>query len=216
MRIATFEMGRWVAGAVAENKGEKNVSGRRKQAGFSLIELLVTLAVMTILMVAIPVASGFLPEIRINKAARTLAQDIRQARALAIKNGKDVIVTFDYTNDQIAIYSDANLDGIEIGDLVRQKSLSDYGDRVDFRAVTTYGVDGQTVSAPVQMGSTSAPIAVTFRPNGIARNFGVIYLAPADNSNAQLGRAIQIFATGKVKTWRYDGDTPTTPWEAWL
>jgi len=186
------------------------------QAGFSLIELLITIAVMAILLATVPLATDLMPHLRINKATRALAQDLRQARSLAIKNGKDVIVTFDPTTSQVAVYSDADLDGIETGDLVRQKALSDYGDRVAFRAVTTLGVDGQTVTAAIQMGNTSSPIAVTFRPNGTARDFGSIYLAPSDDSHSDLGRAIQILATGKVKTWRYDGDNASEPWEGWL
>jgi len=184
--------------------------------GFTLVELVITLAVAMILIAAFPVARGALPEIRVNSFARGLAQELREARAMSLVHGTDVIVTFDLSNSIISIYSDNDLDGIELADLVRSKKMSDYGTSVQIHAVTTTGVDGEAISSPIKFGETYNPIAVTFRPNGSASNIGVIYLAPITSSNIELGRAIEVLSTGKINTWKYNINGSPGPWERWL
>ena len=187
-----------------------------RQSGFTLAELIVAIGVASIILAAFPVARAFLPEIRVNNAARALAQDIREARSMAVKSGSDVIVTFDLENRQIDFYADSDLDGIQISDLFRSRRLPEYGKEIIFQAVTTTGVDGQTITASVMMGNTSDPIAVTFRPNGSAVNVGVIYLRPATVQKNEMGRAVEVLSTGMVSCWRYDISGSPGPWKKWL
>jgi prepilin-type N-terminal cleavage/methylation domain-containing protein len=190
---------------------------KRRDAGFTLIELLVVISIVGILLSAIPVARGYMPELQINKATRALAQDLRDARALAVRNGNDVIVAFYVAEGQILIYNDEAYDGLQVYDLVRTHSLAYYGGGVLFAAVTSTGIDGTTITQVVKMGGTSNPIAVTFRANGAAVNPGVLYLAPArDGSPVELGRAVEILSTGKVQSWKFDVTGSPGPWKKWL
>jgi hypothetical protein len=90
------------------------------------------------------------------------------------------------------------------------------GGEVVFAAVATTGTDGAAIAQAVKMGSTSDPIAVTFRANGSAVNPGAIYLAHATEPRVELGRAIEILSTGKVDTWRYSVSGSPGPWMKWI
>jgi prepilin-type N-terminal cleavage/methylation domain-containing protein len=73
----------------------------REQArtALTLIELLLTLAVLGILAaILIPQLSGDLPE-RLNAAAQVVSTDLDYARALAVANSTSYAITFDPTNN---------------------------------------------------------------------------------------------------------------------
>jgi len=187
---------------------------RNSRSGFSLLELVITLAIISIMMAGFPVARSMLPDVKINSAARGLGQEMREARALAVKHSNDVIVSF--VGNQINVYSDTELDGIELSDLVLSHPLEYYGTGAVFRAVATTGIDGQPIAAAVKMGGTSNPVAVTFRANGAAMNTGVIYLGPSDSTRLDLGRAIEINSLGRVVLWKYDATGSPGPWKKYL
>jgi len=189
---------------------------RNNQTGFTLIELMITVAVAMILIAAFPVARGAMPEIRVNKYARSLAQDLRAARAMAVEQGTDVIVAFDLNQSRVNYYLDNERDGIEVSDLARSRLFSDYGIAVSITAVTTSGIDGAIITSPIKFGATSSPIAVTFHANGSATNVGVVYLAPVGTTNNETGRAVEVLSTGKVSTWKYDITGSLGPWKKWL
>jgi prepilin-type N-terminal cleavage/methylation domain-containing protein len=186
-----------------------------RQNGFTLIELLITILIAGILMAAVPLARGFMPTLHVNSAGRGLAQEMRQARALAVQRGYDVSVVIDVVQKQVRVYGDSELDGIELADLIHSHSFSYYGGGFEFRAVTDTGVDGGTISGAINLGGTNPPM-VTFRANGSAHDTGVIYLAAERSSRIELGRAIEILSTGWVQTWTYDGTGSPGPWKKWL
>lgn len=189
---------------------------RSSHKGFTLIELLISMAIGMIMIAAFPVMRGYVPEIQVNGAARSLAQDLREARSMAVQHGNDVVVAFRVEEGRIDFYSDSELDGIEIGDLIRSRPFIYYGSGVEYVPVTTTGVDGQNITAPIKFGSTSDPITLTFRANGSAINTGVIYLKPITSDNNSLGRAIEVYNTGTVITWHYQITGTPGPWEKWL
>lgn len=192
------------------------MSRRQTQRGFTMVELLIVIAMAGIALSLVPFARDYVPELQVNRATRAVAQDLRDARSMAVKSSCDVIVTFDTAEGIVRYYADVDFDGLEVADLVRSRMTSDYADGVDFKTVTTSGVDGMAIAAPVKMGSTSSPIAVTFRPNGAVRDGGVIYLAPLKSIKADLGRAVEVLATGRVQTWHFDFDSSPGPWRKWL
>lgn len=84
--------------AARMRRGAAQAPATRHQGGFTLVEMMVTLAVMAImasLLGAIYVAK--LPDRRLASAARSLAGDLRMARSLAVANDKPYFVCFSGT-----------------------------------------------------------------------------------------------------------------------
>lgn len=71
-------------------------------AGFTLLELLVVLAVIGVILAAIP---GFMlrgsPSTDVEAAARVIADDLRRARSRAVLENRDQVVTVDVENNRI-------------------------------------------------------------------------------------------------------------------
>jgi prepilin-type N-terminal cleavage/methylation domain-containing protein len=77
---------------------------RTGEAGFTLTELLVVLAIIGLMIAAAPfVFRTALPSTRSLAAARTLAQDLRIARGAAIAQGATAGVTFDTAAQTYAV-----------------------------------------------------------------------------------------------------------------
>ena len=67
--------------------------GRRYRAGFTLIELMIVVALISILTaIGIGMSSDLIPRFRTRQAARTFASKVNECRALAIRSGKECSV----------------------------------------------------------------------------------------------------------------------------
>lgn len=81
------------------------------KAGFSLIELIITMAIVTILMsIASFMAWQLLPNIRLKSAARDLFGNMQQARLLSVKNQITVAIVFDQPNNLYALCTSSGAD----------------------------------------------------------------------------------------------------------
>lgn len=67
----------------------------RTQAGFTLVEMMVTLGIISILgMLAIPSFNAVVPRIKLNNATMVMANEIALARVRAISKSTDFRITF--------------------------------------------------------------------------------------------------------------------------
>jgi type II secretory pathway pseudopilin PulG len=188
---------------------------RADQRGFSILELAIALGVVLSTIAIIPIAQQYTPEQQVNHVAQAMADDLRQARSESVKFGNDVVVTFDTVHGVLSTYNDVDNNGPDLNELIRARSLANYGGGASFRLVASFGIDGHTVTAPVVMGATNNPISVTFHANGSATNSGVIYMGASSDPRPMLGRAVSVLATGVIQTWKFANDTPTSGWVRW-
>lgn len=144
---------------------------RRRQQGFSLVELLVVSAIILILAgTAVPTLVAALPNYRLHSAARQLCTHLRQARALAIKKNKKVFVRFDTVGRRYTI--DA------IGTFTLPSGIS-------------FGHGKATKPAGTKFPSTGISFRdnkVVFNPRGIiSTNSGYIYLQNDEQETCAIG-----------------------------
>lgn len=68
---------------------------RRQPSGFTLLEAMITVAIVTIVMAAvIPNYSSYLAKQRLRHVAELLEQDLRRARTLSVDEGRNIYVSF--------------------------------------------------------------------------------------------------------------------------
>ena len=183
---------------------------RSKRAGFSLIELIVVIAMMSIGIAVIPAFRSWSGIARANAVMRTLASDLRWARSVAVDRNHDIIVTFDTSANSYSIFDDVDRDGPDTGDLIKSVALNDVGKGAMFHATVGQGVGGDAITSAVVMGGTSNPIAVTFKANGEAINPGEAYLISSIDTapgKTDRNRAVQVLKTGRVGTYRWDNNS---------
>ena len=206
-----------LTGSTAPSPANRQPSTVNRQPnGYSVIELVVALAVVVSVLAVVPVATGYTPETQVNRVAMSIANDLREARSLAVKYGNDFIVTFDPVNNIVAIYDDKNSLGAAASELYRQRTLAAYGGYAKFMAITPLGINGLSIAAPVVMGATSNPIEVTFHANGSATNSGVMYLAHTVDPRVSLARSVSVLGTGVIQTWKYNVVGGVGGWVRWI
>ncbi len=193
---------------------KKNMNNRTAQ-GFSLIELMVTMAIFGILILsAVPATSQWRLEKRVSSISSALAADLAQARMLAIMRNAPVIVSFDPTHEDYAIFIDSDGNGSESEERHKYISLNSLDAVVTFGVNGGVGIDGDAIPRAVDIGQSTFPIQLTFYPNGAVNNAGTVYLIPQNDlgSRSDRQRAVNITNTGRISKWKFDPSAGTIPW----
>ena len=176
----------------------------RDQAGFTLVELMVALAIIAIMAaVGTSYTLAALPLYRLKGAARTLYSQMQQTRFNAVKENRVWRIDFPFppggavTNDTYQIRS-SGPDGIldNADDIVQTISLTAIGSGVTFGA----GNAAQTWNN----GAITQRSNMTFQPSGFC-DMGSIYLTNQDNS---IAFAITSLISGSIKMRKYNGMLP--------
>ena len=144
----------------------------KRESGFTLMELMTTIAVFSILaMIAIPTFMSWLPQMRLNGAARQVMGDLMAARMNAVKENNRFRVFFNNpgTNEYTILDDDNNSNSDDTGEATITKNIQDNYHDVTF----TYTYDpifyprgtawGTTVTVTNSSGSRYVKVAITGR-----------------------------------------------------
>lgn len=130
----------------------------KAEKGFSIIELLVTLAVFGI-MLSTGVSSfmDLMPGYRLNGAARQLKSDLMLARMRAVNQNNQFVLMLDPQGKSYSIIDDDNGNGIaDTGESVSVKDLSTVYSGVQLSSVTTISFSPQGTASPAVWTVTSS------------------------------------------------------------
>lgn len=162
----------------------------RGRAGFTLAELLMAMAiVLTLAVVASPYCADYLRSAEKRRAARELAQSLRHARSLAIRDNAEYKVAFDLDSASYWLQRDG----------VRLRDLGRFGDHLRMASgAACVDIEGD--------GNTAHPeYTVEFNPNGSSQSHYTCVLDAAGRAWYRVG--VTHAATGRVKTQYWNDGT---------
>jgi prepilin-type N-terminal cleavage/methylation domain-containing protein len=197
----------------------------RRQAGFSLVEIMITLVVLAIgAGLASPALLAMAPNMALKTAARDLYSRLYEAKMLAIKNNRRISVRFDaansfyyidvdgsgsYTPSATDTFTDANGDGAyNPGEAYRDidgNTVYSGETAVNFKDYG-YGIDLGSGNALKNWNGDACAQAgvITFNSRGTSGT-GTVYL---ENRDRDVSFAVTVISAGAIKARKYSGATP--------
>jgi type IV fimbrial biogenesis protein FimT len=157
--------------------GEDMITQKRKEAGFTLTELMIALTIFGLIVIlSIPNFNRFMQGWRLNGEIQQLASALRTARSSAVKKNIDVVFTFDPETNRYSYFEDNDRNG----------SL----DTNEYQSGEHEMPAGITIAAHTLPSTT-----LTFGNKGNTRNSGSITLRNTNND----AKSVRIFGgTGNV------------------
>jgi prepilin-type N-terminal cleavage/methylation domain-containing protein len=184
------------------------------ERGLTVLELMTTIAIIAIMSAtAVPNFTIWRNNYQIKSEVGHVHMDLLSARMTAMKNGNNVVVTFDTTANSYSILNDTNNNGVpDTGESFGSREL-DNNVQFGFAGGTIKDMDGNSRSDFVWMGGGKT---VAFDSRGQADLSGVLFLIHknhyAENDNSRLRGISIVQATGVAELWKYNGAL-TIPWE---
>jgi|GEM_PF-4719428 len=186
-------------------RGANRGAGVLGVAGFTMVELLITLAVLTILAsLSIPAFQGWTIAISATRAADELTSNLLLARTRAIALNRCVQITFDTSANSYSLFSYADSQGgcSGGGTLEKTVNMDDLKIRFGCNSGLTKYADGGNSCPGTGTGITFSTNIITFNSQGQANADGYIYLVPlADYNRKNINmKAIEITGlTGRIR-----------------
>ena len=186
---------------------------RRTQSGFSLIELMMVVVVIGILSaVSLPWLRGYISNSYLTTTSIDLVTGIQYARSEAIRRNNRVAICVSTDNATCSgantwhtgwiVFNDANENGVlDAGPL---EPVLRVGSAVADPGVQVLG--GGTVNTMISFTGLGSPQAA-----GGGTQAGSILVCDERSSTQQVGRAVQISASGRVKTSAEPADIAACP-----
>jgi len=172
------------------------------------MEMMVVLIIGGVLSaIAIPAFMAWAPKYRANGAARKVFSEMMAARAKAISEGNDYIMSFDTNNNSFTIHDDDDNDGTQdAGESVRTVDLPANYPGIAYGYIDANSPSGDAISGAVTF--TGTPPRVTFRRSGLANKNGAVYLKPAnETSRRDRQRCVTVLLTGRVRLYKHTGSS---------
>jgi len=138
----------------------------REDSGFSLVELIITIAIVAILtLVAVPNLMSWVPKNRVKDAAQDLYGNIQMAKMEAIKRNRSCTVSFSGGPEQYFI-----------GLINKSVKMADYGSGVKIDKIQT------APAPPASPVTVSLPETITFNSRGFGDKARDVFLTNEANS----------------------------------
>jgi len=184
-------------------------TGRRAaREGFSLIELVVVMAIFGLfLTIALPRLSTS-AKTRVRQSAQQLVQDLELTRTRALAARSAVRVTFDPASRSYRPYLDFNRDSVFAQSQAENDSLRAFASHT-LQAGVQFARPGGVPDLPILPGPGAITLAgnqIDFDSRGLTTPFGskgVLYLS--DPSDATAVAAVSITAASGIRAWIYQG-----------
>jgi prepilin-type N-terminal cleavage/methylation domain-containing protein len=192
-----------MAGTSQTINGSIRASRQRRSRGFSMIELLITIAVVALL-AALAIPHINVEGYKVNGAVRGITSTLSYSQRLAVTLQSDVWVAFDSANNRLRVHEDANNNGIIDND--ERVTYTNLDDGVIFGI----GATPAQAIGPLTFNFTrtqNGMPAVVFRRDGSASENGGFYLNTKrsivmnDPNQTRAGEIVR--STGRVIWYSY-------------
>ena len=206
-----------------------------KNRGLTLIELLVVIALVSIIaVIAAPQLGLFKSASTTRECATTLIQNMRLARAMAIKENREYLITFNEAaanSYSIGFDGDSNNSLLDIADgfgtcvgagCVRIVNLSDCGSNIIFGYATGTTPPngppyppppGTTIPIPSGINFSGTPPSADFNADGSMGKLGSVYFQQTTRGYSNCVRVSN--NVGSTSMWKWDGDANNAGVTTW-
>ncbi len=165
----------------------------KKDRGVTLPELIAVIGIIAVAAaMAVPNYLAWLPEFRLNGAARALIADLHLARMRAVSEHRTFTVKFYADDDKYTVFRE--------NEPVKTVDIKSMFKGIGYGYMPGKNPSGKKIKRKVTF--SGKPPKVSFNPSGMSNKSGSVYLMPLKNTDAKTQRVITVLMTGRVRLYR--------------